>query len=232
MLPEDDQPAARSEQQVLKAAATHPDDHGEAGNSSRFSRRRGTGDRWEEVHRGDVDAAPDSGSDDMDHDDPHGKPVASDFEDDRPRVPDDHIPGFDSDEHSESDGGLYDHEDGSKSWQVTKAMRAHLDRSLRAIRERTATDFIFPPPRASMQRAGASAESAAVRCAYVWVPHQTWLHLQVPSCPPCPVHGFPADDEQDFVTQHGSVRPRRVSGLTQCTSGYLVGTLHKCHKCI
>ena len=45
------------------------------------------------------------------------------------------------------------------------------------------------------------------------------------------MHGFPADDEQDFVTQHGSVRPRRVSGLTQCTSGYLVGTLHKCHKC-
>ena len=144
MLPEDDQPAARSEQQVLKAAATHPDDHGEAGNSSRFSRRRGTGDRWDEVHGGDVDAAPDSGSDDMDHDDPHDKPVSSDFEDDRPRVPDDHIPGFDSDENSESDGGLHDDEDGSKSWQVTKAMRAHLDRSLRAIRERTATDFIFP----------------------------------------------------------------------------------------
>jgi hypothetical protein len=102
VLPEDDQPAARSEQQVLKAAATHPDDHGEAGNSSRFSRRRGTGDRWDEVHRGDVDAAPDSGSDDMDHDDPHDKPVSSDFEDDRPRVPDDHIPGFDSDENGAS----------------------------------------------------------------------------------------------------------------------------------
>ena len=109
MLPEDDQPAARSEQQVLGAAATHPDDHGGAGNSSRFSRRRGTGDRWEEVHRGDVGAAPDSGSDDMDHDDPHDKPVSSDFEDDRPRVPDDHIPGFDSDENSESDGGLHGH---------------------------------------------------------------------------------------------------------------------------
>jgi hypothetical protein len=61
------------------------------------------------VHRGDVDAAPDSGSDDMDHDDPHDKPVSSDFEDDRPRVPDDHIPGFDSDENSESDGGLHGH---------------------------------------------------------------------------------------------------------------------------
>ena len=65
----------------------------------------------------------------------------------------------------------------------------------------------------------------------VWLPHIIWRKSGIPRQPPCPVHGFPDEGEDDFVMPKGMAQPRRFCGVTRDTSGFLVGSLHMCSKC-
>ena len=45
--------------------------------------------------------------------------------------------------------------------------------------------------------ARASASLFLLEMVVVWLPHIIWRKLGIPSQPPCPVHGFPEEGEED-----------------------------------
>ena len=103
-----------------------------------------------------------------------------------------------------------------------------IEKNVRTVVEGRADRFEFAPPHPTMAR----KFSAVLFCllpVIVWLPHLLWSHCGVPPQPPCPVHGFDCN-----VTQHGKklAPPRRFVGLFLERCGWLVGSVHKCDKCM
>ena len=90
-----------------------------------------------------------------------------------------------------------------------------------------ADDFMFKPPRASMQQI-VDVVGHALTWVLVWLPHILWRRHGIPPQPPCPRHGFDCT-----VKPHGkkSARPRRYVDVFLSNCGWLVGTVHKCVQC-
>ena len=109
---------------------------------------------------------------------------------------------------------------------LNAAQQSEIDRCVQQVKDGTAEDFEFRPPRASMQRAF-SALAFTLLSVIVWLPQRLFSVRGVPREPPCPVHGFVGN----AVTQHGMVRPRFYADLFLSGSGWLVGSLHSCRLC-
>ena len=206
LLPgESDGAGARKAEQLLAAAQAHPADHAGAGDASRHDYAQHRAAQWNNLPaRGGGAAA--AGDPDADHDDPDG--------------------GGDG-----GGGGAWDDssddeppEQCPKSDKVSKAQHDFITKCTHKVVSRTADNYKFLPPCASMQPR-ASAALFLLKMVVVWLPHVIWRKLGIPPQSPCPVHGLPMADENDFVTPKGMAQPRRFCGVTHDTSGFLVGSL-------
>lgn len=233
LLPgEFDEAAPRSHAELLRAAATHAADHAAAGSTNRHDHAQVRRDAWGALGAGgDGDDAADEI--DLRHDDPDGAADGPGGGGEGPSGDGDGGGGDDDDGGGDDEYAQEIEVQASKRRPVhpiSSAQDAFNKECVSKVRNGTAEHFIFIPPCASMRKR-ASAALFALQMAIVWLPHVLWRALGAPLEPPCPDHGFPAPGETSFVKQHGMAPPRRFTGVTRETSGYIIGSVHTCAKC-
>jgi len=184
----------RTQPQLLAAAQLHPQDHPGAGNSTRHDHAQLRAEMY-----GNLPARGGGADEGADHDDPDGGDGGGG--------------GGGGGGSGDGDGGVgaWDSSDDDdpqprlKEATVSEAQQDFIVKCTGKVTSHTADNYKFMPPCASIGPR-ASAALFMLEMVVVWLPHIIWRKLGIPPQPPCPVHGFPDEGEDDFVMSKGMAR--------------------------
>ena len=93
------------------------------------------------------------------------------------------------------------------------AQSTFINKCVGKVESGIADDFMFKPPRASMQQI-VDVVGHALTWVLVWLPHLLWRRHGIPPQPPCPRHGFDCKcgagagvDRPSFAAPHANTQP-------------------------